>query len=64
MNNEFLKVVFPMFVVLFLGGIAIVNMALYLSTLFSPKNAPPVGSMIILLVGLLYFVPTAASSSL
>jgi len=51
-----------LFVILYVGGVAVVNMALLIATKLSPKNAPTVGSAIILLLGLTYFAAIASES--
>jgi len=62
-----LYLIFPkalpkLFVILYVGGVAVVNMALLIATKLSPKNAPTVGSAIILLLGLTYFAAIASES--
>jgi len=49
-------------VILFVAGVGVVNMSLFFSTLFSPRTAQNVGVMLILLIGLSYFVAVYKAS--
>jgi len=51
-----------LFLILFFGGVATVNLALLITTKLSPQNAPTVGSALILLLGLTYFAAISAQS--
>ena len=51
-----------MFIILFIGGIATVNLALVITTKLSPQNAPTIGSAILLILGLTYFAAISAES--
>jgi len=61
LTNDHLALL-KLFLILFFGGIATVNLALLITTKLSPQNAPTVGSALILLLGLTYFAAISAQS--